>query len=178
MVDQLTDDAYSTIKGVAEVSVDLIKTLAKLFQKAADWLAEGLDPKEVNERMSKEMDSLKMSLGEFSEKYDTTDITVSDKSIADAMEKQLKRNKIPYHRIGDDKFVVEAKQEHVFNALVAPVAQKVAAASVKKQKNLDTVNKTKQKLKDRVDMFKKASQAKNKNRERTKEHDRNKDQSR
>lgn len=160
MVDELTQQSFSTGKAVVEVATELIELLsAKIDQKTTN-IQNNLS----NQMIEKEKYASK---GERSKSESIDTIKPSNEEIADTFEKNLKEQGIKYNRLSSDKFLVEAKNKDIVRNAVQQSAKEIAKEKFQNRNGLmkEKHNKKKETFKDRIQKSKQKAAKRDKDRQ-------------
>lgn len=134
MVDELTQQSWQTGKAVWEISVDIVKALAKGILWASDKLF-GEDQENI--KLSDKLQSfiaehnankgMPSTLGEWASETNIDTMDISDQEVADLLEQTFKDQNIKYMRMDDSSFYIEADSRNVVDGLVKGVAKQIAS---------------------------------------------------
>lgn len=119
MVDELTQQSFSTSKAVVEVATELIKLLAVEINKEARKIENSLSKQKVENEIYTPM-------GGWLKSGDLNAVKMSNKEVADTFENKLKERGFKYDRLSDDKFVVAAKNKNLVSNVVRQSAKEIA----------------------------------------------------
>lgn len=142
VVDEMTQQAARTGITVWEISVDLVKALAK----GVLWVSEKLFDDKENGKLSDVLQSymdqhnankgMPSTLGEWAAEKTIDTMDISDKDVADLLEQTFKDQNVKYMRLDNESFYIEANSRNMVDSLVKSAAKEIAKEREETQKEI------------------------------------------